>query len=583
MDLHSGERVAYFSSLFLLKLWQIATLVAALCFPLAARAENRAYSAYELATLRAELERRGDARDLAPEGKLISSIEIVRLEVFDEHDPVPDFLNVFHTTTRELVIRRELLFAVGERFDRRRIDETARNLKSLIQLSLVLIVPLTDGEPGRVKLLVITKDVWSLRLNSNFQVGSEGFTYLLLNPSEWNVAGTHANVSGLFILRRSTYSAGVLASHGRILGTRLAGSVGANLVFNRSTGRQEGSFGNFSYGLPRYSEQQKWLYGVSLTWDEGITRVLKLPYRRERYVDVTSVTRSFGVQHKFELTLGAEADRRVYRSRVPSDVSPAVREEFERDDVPQSDTRISPFVSFAHFENRFLQTTELETLGLQEDVRLGPQLQVKLYPASSRVGSTRDLLGVATGLSYTFPVADGLVRAIGTSHIEHASQGRHQASLALALRVASPRLGFGRLIFDGLLENRYRNYLNAQSALGGDGRLRGYPAADTEVAGSAALRGNDLAVVNTEFRTSAVDILSAQCGLAAFYDAGGAADSFDAIDVKGALGVGLRILFPQANRIVFRADWAFPISAGSEPLPGAVFATFGQAFSMPEL
>ena len=35
-----------------------------------------------------------------------------------------------------------------------------------------------------------------------------------------------------------------------------------------------------------------------------------LPYHRERYVDITSVTRSFGVQHKFELTLGAEADRR---------------------------------------------------------------------------------------------------------------------------------------------------------------------------------------------------------------------------------------------------------------------------------
>jgi hypothetical protein len=34
---------------------------------------------------------------------------------------------------------------------------------------------------------------------------------------------------------------------------------------------------------------------------------------------------------------------------------------------------------------------------------------------------------------------------------------------------------------------------------------------------------------------------------------------------------------------VFRADWAFPISEGSESLPGAVFATFGQAFLLPEL
>jgi len=63
-----------------------------------------------------------------------------------------------------------------------------------------------------------------------------------------------------------------------------------------------------------------------------------------------------------------------------------------------------------------------------------------------------------------------------------------------------------------------------KSALGGDGRLRGYPAADTEASGSQSLRGEDVLALNTEFRSRAVDILSAQCGLAAFYDVGGVAD-----------------------------------------------------------
>jgi hypothetical protein len=574
-------------------LWRFAAIVAVLCFPLAARAENRVYSGYELAAIRDELGRRGATLDEAPEGKRISAIEIVTLEVFDEHDPMPDFVNIFHTTTRKRVIAQELLFGIGDAYSQRRMDETARNLKSLIQLSLVLLVPVADTAPGKVRLLVITKDVWSLRLNSNFQVGPDGLTYLLLNPTEWNVAGTHANVGGLFVLKRSTYSAGMTLSHGRILGSRLAGSASGSIIFNRATGSAEGSFGTFSYGLPRYSEKQPWYYGVSLTWDEGLTRVsvrpsegapLALwPYHRERFLDVTSFTRSFGVKHKLELSFGAEADRRVYRSRAPADAAPERRAAFERREVPLSDTRVSPFFQLARFDNHFLKTIELETLGLQEDVRLGPELLLKLYPASTRLGSSRDMLGVISGLGYTQPIRDGLIRLNLASLVEYAQAGRHQAKVTVALRVASPRLGFGRFIFDGLAENRYQNYLRLKSSLGGDGRLRGYPAADTEAVGSASQRGGDLVAMNAEFRTSAVDILSAQCGLAAFYDMGGAAERFGDITLKESTGLGLRVLFPQLDRIVFRADWAFPLSTGYQAFPGSLFVSFGQAFAMPDL
>lgn len=573
-------------------LWRIAAIVVALCFPRAARAENRVYSNYELSAIRAELARQSAALDPAPEGKRIESIEIVTLEVFDENDPVPDFLNLFHATTRRRVISQELLFRVGDAFSQRRADETARNLKSLIQLSLVLIVPVAGVEPGSVRLLVITKDVWSLRLNWNAKAGSEGITYLALNPSERNVAGTHAAVGGLFVLNRSTYSAGLVASHGRILGTRLAGEVAASLVFNRKTGVREGSLGSFSYGLPRYSETQPWFYGVSLQWEDSLARVrvaqaagpeLLLPYRSERYLDVTSFTRSFGVRRKLEITFGAEADRRVYRSRVPESVDPALRADFERFDVPLSDTRISPFLQLSQFDNRFLKTIELETLGLQEDFRLGPEVQLKVYSASTQLGSSRDLIGVVSSAGYTLPLSDGLVRLNLSSFIEHAKAGRHQAKATAALRVASPRLGFGRLIFDGILENRYQNYLRLKSALGGDGRLRGYSAADTEASGSARLRGADVVALNTEFRSAAVDILSAQCGLAVFYDAGGAAQRFRDLALKESTGLGLRVLFPQLDRVLFRADWAFPLSKGSRSLPGSLFVSFGQAFLMPEL
>jgi hypothetical protein len=222
-------------------------------------------------------------------------------------------------------------------------------------------------------------------------------------------------------------------------------------------------------------------------------------------------------------------------------------------------------------------------LGLQEDIRLGPQVLLKVYPASTRLGSTRDMLGTLSGVGYTQRLSDGLARLNLTSLVEYEKSGRHQAKATAALRIATPRLGLGRLIFDAVVENRYQNYLRVKSAIGGDTRLRGYSSADTEVAGSATLRGADLVVLNTEFRSAGVDIFSAQCGLAVFYDAGGAAQRFRDLSLKESTGIGLRILFPQLDRVLFRADWAFPLSPGYRALPGSLFMTFGQAFSMPEL
>ncbi|HEV8247615.1 MAG TPA: BamA/TamA family outer membrane protein, partial [Polyangiaceae bacterium] len=136
-------------------------------------------------------------------------------------------------------------------------------------------------------------------------------------------------------------------------------------------------------------------------------------------------------------------------------------------------------------------------------------------------------------------------------------------------------LGFGRLIVDGLFRSRFKNYLRRRYYLGGDGRLRGYPTNQYD--------GPHELVFNTELRTTSIDILSAQVGMAAFYDAGHAAERLSDLELKQAVGLGLRILFPQANREVFRFDWGLPLSLRGGPLPGAFFVTFQQAFELPAL
>jgi len=193
------------------------------------------------------------------------------------------------------------------------------------------------------------------------------------------------------------------------------------------------------------------------------------------------------------------------------------------------------------------------------------------------VGSTRTMLGSLAMLSYTVPIADGLIRPLVGSRIEYASHGRNDALFEGDLRFVSPRLGFGRLVIDGKYLDHYRNYLNERFLLGGDNRLRGYAV--------GAFQGTNLLAASGEFRTTSVDIVSAQVGAALFYDVGDANDDVRKFQLKQDAGVGLRILFPEFDRIVFRADWGFPLTPttglGYATFPGAFFVSFAQAFAIP--
>src|SRR5262249_22566682 len=94
-------------------------------------------SALERSLVKETLDERKLELDPEPEDKWIESVDVRRVEVFDKRDPVPDFVNVFHTTSREAVIRHEILFAPGERYTQAKADEIARNLRLHTQLSVV--------------------------------------------------------------------------------------------------------------------------------------------------------------------------------------------------------------------------------------------------------------------------------------------------------------------------------------------------------------------------------------------------------------------------------------------------------------
>jgi len=413
-----------------------------------------------------------------------------------------------------------------------------------------------------------------------------------LNPSEENLFGEHVTVGAQFALDPATYAVGGSLAQSRIFGSHVAASLAANVVKNRDTDVTEGSYGQFYYGQPLYSLDARWAWGTAFLWDNEIARRYigvgvgafdarvtavddRIPetYRADRLYGGYQLERSFGHRFKFDVSVGAEGLRAIYRTQDLSAFDPAAVAEFGRRFLPVSDQRVSPFVQLHAHRTDYVSLIEVETLGLQEDFRVGHDFAVRVYPASTALGSSRDLIGVQSGASYTVPVGDGLIRPVVNSRVEYAAHARNVVTLETDLRVVSPRLGFGRLVLDGQFLDRPRNYLNAHSLLGGDGRLRGYA--------FSGFRGANLLAASAEFRTSSVDLFSAQVGAAAFYDVAGVADDLNALHMKQGAGLGLRVLFPEFDRIVFRADWGFPLSPGYATFPGALYISFKQAFGMP--
>ncbi len=554
------------------------------------------YSPYEKESLEGALATDGRVIETSAEGKIVEGIDVVILEVIEKRDPAPRLLNVFHTTTKPYVIDREVLLRPGEPFRQALLDETARNLRDLIQLSLVICVPVKGSTPDKVRILVVTKDVWSFRLNSNFRVVSgPKLEYLFVQPSEWNVAGTHQQVALQATLQPLSLSIGVLTTNKRLFGSRVATADDANIILNRDTGKPEGSIGSVEFGKPLYSALSEWSWDALFAWRNEIARRYsnaELYLRPSKVVTGVSipdayksvvttlnaaVTRSFGWTYKNDFSLGIEANRRVYSKDDLGNYDPRAAAEFARVRMPLDDTRVDPYVEWHTYTSEFLRTLELETLGLQEDFRLGHEAYLRFYPVSSKLGSTRDFVGFGAGVQHTQALGDGLWRLGVESFVEADRDQVYDAVIDSRERFVSPRGGFGRIVFDGRQVLRPRNFLNRTSLLGGDGRLRGYP--------TSYLAGKDLVVYSFEYRTPALEIWSVQLGGAIFWDTG---DAFDGsgISLKHGTGVGLRFLFPQLDRYVLRADFGFPVYPHGRPAdlsPMQFVITFQQAFTVPSL
>lgn len=565
-----------------------------MCIGGAAAAEkpNRKLGTYEKNALNDVLLAEGLTRDEAPEGKVLGRIHVVNLPVFSKRDGrYLEWFNLFHWTTREYVIEREVLLRPGEMWDQDKIDETARKLRDPIFTTLVVAVPVVSDTEGTVDLLLITRDIWSLRMNSNFEIQESQLTFLTLSLAENNVFGYRKFAAMVFEMDQSAYSIGPLYIDKNFLGRKLDFRTRSNLIFNRHTSELEGSESNSTFSKPLWSLDGTWSAGLQvqhrdaidrvhqgtglLTYDAPETRIndfVPYEYHHGEYeIDVTA-TRALGddVEHRF--TAGYELESVDYDVVDGFDESPVVTEAFERDVLPRSELTSSLGVAYRLFTPDFVTYRNIKTFDLPEDVRLGPELNVSVSSALEVLGSDANFFSGAASASYVLDWSDAGFARVGAS-----ASGRLQGGDLIdnlvsgsARFVTPPIAGAFRIAARAELTSRIDETANRFLYVGGQTGLRGY------IIGEFV--GQNKYIANFEVRSSPVPIWFMRAGVLAFWDGGDATDEFGDLELHHNVGLGLRLLIPQLAPLLYRFDWAIAFDGLAAGLPGRFTAGVGQAF-----
>lgn len=502
----------------------------------------------------------------------ITFIHVVGQDVFMPDDFWPDWFNLAHVMTARDVIERELLFSVGGPFTR--LDESARNLRAMFVFSLVRVTPVrrvADGAPG---VLVFVRDLWSLRFEQGFQITGASVDRLLLQLTERNLMGRAKVASVRFTMDPGSWGIGETVSDPRVWGGDLEAGERVDVYFSRHSGAFDGASGAAVFGAPLITLQQPWGFdlgagidartqrqiqeGRVLTWDApGTLEVEQIPRvwgERALTVDA-SLRRQFTALLTHRLTLGLGFSDDFVEPVEETGLPPDLADSFAREVLPSVRRTLYPFVAYHGFAARYRVYEDLDSYGVSEAVRLGPSLSVALGAGGKAALSSSDTVFAVAAVGMALDPADALLEAAAEATARWEDGQVKNRALALKVRLASPPRLAGRLLWR--TDATFRRFDEARTlvTLGGDNGLRGYPSQAFYDFGASVLQST------LEWRSLPLDLASVQLGAAAFYDTGAIFhEPRDAV-FHHSLGAGIRFLFPQFNRGVYRLDAAVPLDA----------------------
>mgnify|MGYP002622427554 CR=1 FL=1 len=486
-------------------------------------------------------------------GAVIRDIRVVTLDIFNLDDPRENnalfrFANRLNVVTRESVIRRQLLFEVGEPVSVRLIEETERLLRSNSYLQDVSIRPVAY-EAGGADIEVRTRDAWTLEPSFSFsREGGENTTGLYL--SESNLLGTGVSVS---LDRKSDVDrTGTIfdVSHPNAFGGR------TQLGYQYAS-FDDGERHTTSVIRPFYELDARWSAGMSAGLDDRIESIFQGGRIRSQYQRVTRSGQVFGGWSAGlvdgwarRYTVGLRYSEDDY-TLVPGLPAPAA--------LPDDRRQVAPFLRFEAIEDDFKELRNRNKIERPEYFEFGIVSRLEIGRALTALGSTDDLWRYSASVSNGFEFgASDVFGSLSTSGEYGDGGGRNQiASTGFQYYLPTSKRS---LFFTSLSLAKIRNPdSNRLLEIGGDNGLRGYPL--------RYQRGEQRVLLTVEQRAYSdwYPFRLFRVGGAVFVDVGRAwvGEPSDVPAVHRGwlsnIGIGARLLSTRsASGKVFHIDLAFP-------------------------
>ena len=408
--------------------------------------------------------------ELQKSGAVIGEIKIRANPIFDTTRPEEDaelfrLANKLHIRTKQDTIATQLLFAPGDRYDPRLLEETARLLRDTRYLQEAYVTPVAFRD-GRVDIEVVTYDVWTL--NPGVSFGRKGGRNTSgFEIEELNLLGTGSRLSAT---RRSDIdrtSTTFIYDDRQLAGTWWAFGVRYS---DNSDGRTQGL--NLDHDF--FALDARWAAGLQWLDDDRIDPRYDLgvqngEYRnRSRFANVYGGW-SAGLENGAVLRwrAGYTYDERRFERVLGSPY---------RTVAPPNRKLAYPWVSAEWLQDDFRVLRNRDQIERTEDFRYGWRVTGLLGRASRGLGADRDAWIFSAGASRGVDLD-----ALGSLLIDSTLQGRYERGdfantvLTVAgryyLRQSERRLLYASLNAD------FGHALDAdrQMTLGGDTGLRGYP------------------------------------------------------------------------------------------------------------
>jgi len=374
---------------------------------------------------------------VAAQGPIIDSIAIETYDIFlpeeVEGNVLAGLMNALHAKTRASVVRKELLFKVGQTLDERRLRETERNLRRRGIFRRALIDTLRVD--GKLVVRVLTSDGWTTNVDVGFSSTGNTISWRA-GAIEQNVFGT-GHAFGLVYRHEPDRNAlRLLTQFNRPFGTR---AVVSGYYDNLS----DGWAGAWGGGMPFLALEHR--VGIEVPGEAASRRVLQ--YRSEETGIADSMIRDTTFLW-----------RRTFAQRIAIGWAPnaspggylrigvlgQIRQEhfipIEDTLLPRPDTVTAAVGVYADFQrSRYLEVTHYNGFAREEDVDIGTRAVFQVWMAPAAFGyqetGVAPLLEVQTGVGVPEFFARLRARAHGLFTGSGLDSGQVWAGLTVASRL----------------------------------------------------------------------------------------------------------------------------------------------------